>query len=116
MQFFNKEATNIGCSGIPPETDLNDTARDSCQEEANDYFQLLERYLEKFEDDIARVLETPSEQGQIDGFLRKPKASDNPDYRNAYERAFTVRLLMSPEESQLFDSIQPFLEALLYGS
>lgn len=62
---------------------------------------------------LQHLMTTPSGQGEMDALLGKPIASDDPSYRAAYDQAQVMKLLASPEQTQMLEAMQPFMKELL---
>ncbi len=82
-------------------------------EEVDLAIQKLEHQMEEEIQTFRNIMKTPSGQGEIDALLDKPCASENLDYKAAYEQTYVAKTLASPADAKVFEAMIPFVEALL---
>ena len=84
---------------------------------SEDVEQAMKKFTAGLKADIERlqdIMVTPSGQGEMDALLGKPIASDDPSYRAAYDQATVMKLLASPEQTQMLEAMQPIMKELLH--
>lgn len=82
-----------------------------------DVEQAMKKFTAGLKTDIERlqsIMATPSGQGEMDALMGKPIASDDPNYKAAYDQAAVMKLLASPDETQMLEAMQPFMKELLH--
>lgn len=79
--------------------------------------QALEQLITQFESDLEKlqgIMVTSAGRGEVDALLGQPCGSEEPSYKEAYERIRTAFLLASKEEVQAIKAMQPFLKELIH--